>query len=1721
MVDVERAIKARSALHKSINKLFGDVHNIVGATTGDADIELLISLRDTIIEKHNKVTVFDQQIFDSKLDNDGDVEAEETSTTNFTIEFRKQMNIIEKFLRPTDTNSVTVTANRPASSIGENKFKLPKLDIETFNGDYTKWQTFWDNFSCAIDSNESLSNVQKMTYLKNLLKNDAADIIAGLPLTNDNYTTAIKLMKNRYGNKQLLISAHMKKLLKIENDDIRAIYDHVESQMRSLETLDISPEMYGPLLIPILMSKTPPEVNLIISRQFSDTDQTWDIKVVMKILHNEISAREKAVMVTEKSDVNVPISGLSLFQNHQKGSQSQRQKPRPLQCLFCSKNHKSHECRTIVDYDSRKNIVIQKKRCFICLRTGHMAAQCKSNMNCFTCSGHHHAAMCPKTLLKSQDGVTAANGPKLTSVATSESRNVLLQTASVQLYNPDDQNRIAHGRALFDSCSQLSYITPNLRNKLKLNCIANKSISIQVFGNQGSSESLEQVRVSIKTIDNGYIRINCFVKDICAPISNQSIDRAVTEHPHLKSLQLADLNPTNANLPVDLLIGADHYWDIVENNIITSSNGPTAIKSKVGYLLNGPTSQSPALQSVFLSHTLKVQASFTDPLDDLKNDLETVWPLSEPEIDFDPEKFINEKITFDTEKNHYETELPIKEHAPLNDNYAHCLTRFRNLKNRLSNNHELFNNYNDILSQQHSTGVFESVPDEQVTDTCHYLPHRPVIKEDRVTTKIRIVYDASSKTHGPSLNECLHPGPSLTEPLLAMLLRFRCNPIAFIADIEKAFLNIDIHPDFRDYLRFMWFKDFENLSPSDIPESTIQSYRFCRLPFGLTCSPFILNAILHKHCDLLPNSETAELLKRSLHVDDVSSGGQDESSVYELFTTFKQHLATGSFNLRKFESNSSALELLINGDVSKSITKVLGVQWNKETDKLNIDLSKLISSAKLTPTRRQLLQFIASIYDPLGLINPVVLPLKCLFQSVCSANVSWDEVISGELLNVWRSLLSDFEKCCFVEVDRYYFGSLPPSFKIEVHGFADASKKGYSCCLYTRAVNSSGVCHVALISSKSRVAPVKKKTIPRLELQAALLLSIHIAMIVKHLSFSLPIHDVHCWSDSMIVLWWLINTSKVYEPFIEKRLQKIRKVEDVVWHHVSSDDNPADVGSRGCLLSELIHHKLWFGPAWLADSSTSFVPFSADSMSVESSFVVASIDSQVLKRAPPLVKDETKLQLYTDLHVLFNRVSKFKTLINVISYVLRFISNLKKKKEDRILQPFVTAEEYTNAELFCIKHVQEELASQKDFPSLSKNLDVFTDEDGIYRCRGRLHNAPLDYDTKFPILLPKNSRFTELLIIDCHAQVAHNGLAETLNQLRSRFWVPKARQAIKRIISRCRLCRIFDGKPFPYPAPPPLPTERVSDCFPFTFTGVDYAGPVFVKDIYGQSNEMYKAWIFLFTCASTRCIYLELVPDCAAPACIRALRRFFAARGVSSTIISDNGSQFTADETQTFISSKGIKWKFNLPATPWWGGMFERMVRSTKRCLKKLLYKDRVSYEELLTILSEIQLVINNRPLVKIDDDIDREVLTPNHLLFGRRLNNYAQKNIENVDVTSKLTYFWNIWLREYLTSLRETHIHKKDGQPQINEGDIVLLEENCGRALWKTAKVDEIIPSRDGKIRGVKVSYIRNDKLYSIKRPVNKLVPLETRHSEDFSKDPIPITFVNDSDVKPILNFS
>ena len=204
-----------------------------------------------------------------------------------------------------------------------------------------------------------------------------------------------------------------------------------------------------------------------------------------------------------------------------------------------------------------------------------------------------------------------------------------------------------------------------------------------------------------------------------------------------------------------------------------------------------------------------------------------------------------------------------------------------------------------------------------------------------------------------------------------------------------------------------------------------------------------------------------------------------------------------------------------------------------------------------------------------------------------------------------------------------------------------------------------------------------------------------------------------------------------------------------------------------------------------------------------------------------------------------------------------------------------------------------------------------------------------------------------------HKLVLHNGVRETLNQIRIKFWITKPRNYIRRIIRKCIICNRHEGSPFQYPPPPDLPSYRLSGKSAFTYSAVDFASPLYVNNIYGKL-QTFKCWVALFTRASTRCIYLDYIPDCSCSSCVRVLKMFFAARGVPTLIISDDCSQFISNETQTFVTSRGTKWQFNLPSAAWWGSMFERMIRSIKRCLKKLSGWSRVAYEQLQTLVAEI-----------------------------------------------------------------------------------------------------------------------------------------------------------------------
>ena len=425
-------------------------------------------------------------------------------------------------------------------------------------------------------------------------------------------------------------------------------------------------------------------------------------------------------------------------------------------------------------------------------------------------------------------------------------------------------------------------------------------------------------------------------------------------------------------------------------------------------------------------------------------------------------------------------------------------------------------------------------PGEGEVGKIHYIPHHAVIRKDKTTTKLRVVYDASARSGGPALNVCLYTGPPLAENIFDILLRFRVNRVALTGDVEKAFLMAGMTEEDRDVLRFLWVDDIEKTSPE------IVVLRFTRVAFGVSSSPFLLNATMKYHIERYreEDHEFVERFLRSIYVDDLSSGAPESDKGYELYLKSKVRLAEGGFNLRKFVLKSAELMERIQcneSSISNPVTpenivkpehtqssqdlpekdvvteedktyaksmlgaaedttsaeqKVLGVRWNFVKDTFVFELREMASLARdIDPTKRNVVSIAAKFYDPLGFLSPIILQFKLFFQELCKTKIVWDDPLEGKLKKEWQQLVAGLQGMSSFALPRCYFqGVSDRVISCSLHGFGDASSKAYAAVIYLHITTTTGS-YLKFLASKSRVAPLKHESIPRLELLAALILA--------------------------------------------------------------------------------------------------------------------------------------------------------------------------------------------------------------------------------------------------------------------------------------------------------------------------------------------------------------------------------------------------------------------------------------------------------------------------------------------------------------------------------------------------------------------------------------------------------------------------------------------------------
>jgi len=1598
------------------------------------------------------------------------------------------------------SSSATRQSVHSAASNDVSSVRLPKLELPKFDGTLTKWQPFWDNFSAIIDCTE-LPLVSKFTYLQSLLEGEPKRTIDGLALSNSNYTIACNLLKERYGRRERIVFAHIQGLLNMgisgheksaPTSDLRKLQEELLAHIRSLEAFDIQGSNYGVVLTPVILSRLPSDIRLEWARTGEGKED--DLDYLLLFLKQEIERRERseAFKQLSQSGGNRNSNSASSNKSHVekvKTKSSKNPTASALQvssvatsCGFCSKSHATDACPDVakLDIPGRQKKISEARLCFRCLVRGHVAKGCLAK--CSKCSGSHHL-MCCFGGKKDNDNATGTvsatveSQPKIAMLCSDKVKKdnvnmyTVLQTARVLVCG----ERTVEATLLFDSGSDRTFITSNLVKRANLKCISSVSMTYAPFGGGKSGRQLRDVyELSAKGVYGGCEGFKSLtateVPVICSPLSRPTLPSNLFNS--LPKLEFADDYSRKGTLTVDVLVGLDQYWRLIKSGVIRIADGTVAQETEFGWILSGSYGDS-SLRSTEAFQLL----SLGDVSEDVIRrfwDIESIGiaPIeSFPEVDKCWDNFERD-ITW--AEGRYEVALPWKSERPtLLNNEVLARRRLGSLSRKLDKDPPLKVRYNLVLSDLESSRVIEEVLEDVVPYDVFYLPHRPVVKEASSTTKVRPVFDASaSGFNGVSLNDCLEPGPSLIPCLSEVLLRFRRWKVALTADITKAFLQIGIRREDRDVHRFLWNDG-----------GVERKMRFLRVTFGVTSSPFLLNATVKHHLSLFPKDRVIEELGSNLYVDDWLSGADSASEAVEMFEQAQSVMAQAGLTLSKWNSNSKvvcdSVGSLLNEGGS---TKILGVVWLPEEDCFGfdgVDLPEMI-----VPTKRVVLSFIARSFDPLGFLTPYIMVAKVLFQELWVLGLTWDEDIPVALSDRFQNWLLGLEDLKKWRLSRPYadlpWGEVKSG--IHLHAFGDASEKGYGAVVYLCVRLPDGEFSSSLVMSKAKVAPLKRLTLPRLELLGGLLA----ARLLRFVRQALMLEEsttYSCWTDSTVALAWIRGDPNGWKQFVANRVREIQDLTDPAnWSHCPGKDNPADLTTRGILAEQLVKSDLWLnGPPWLGN------PPRVLSEEVEGP------DTEVERVSLVCVSAKVE-EIYE-----FERCSSFTKSMRIVAWIRRFVHNVR-FKNDR-WSGCLSYDELSSAKIAVFRNVQcvafmaeiEVLEKSRVLPKGSplRNADPFIAEDGLLRVKGRLQLSDLTYEEKHPIILP-NGHVSKLIVHHQHLLLKHAGVDSMVTSLRASFWILGLRRLAKGVKRECFACQRVDASACNQP-PAPLPKLRVTEAPPFTVTGVDFMGHLFCADFPGK-----KFYVCLFTCAVVRAVHLELTDSLSTPQFLLALRRFAARRGLPSVLYSDNARTFQGAETllSSYFGHLRPDWKFIAPRSPWWGGFWERLVGSVKVALKKSLGTRCLTRCELETTLLEIEGCINSRPLCFVGDVVDcSSPLTPNHFLLGKGAG-FQARVIEDLDAVSpkvleereqlrqqRLDIFWSIWRNQYLVSLPAV-IRKMKSRGSLQVGSVVLIrEDNVPRMQWDLGVVLEQYPGKDNIVRSVKLHTSKGPRVRAVQR--------------------------------------
>ncbi|XP_037828693.1 uncharacterized protein LOC119616432 [Lucilia sericata] len=1611
----------------------------------------------------------------------------------------------------------------------EEEMQIKRQYLPTFNGDPDDWPLFISSFENST-SLAGYTDAENLIRLQSALKGKARDMVKNKLLVPQMVPEIIRTLRMCFGRPEHILERVISKAKNMPpiKDKLDTLIEYamcVRNICATMECCQMQSHLNNPLLVKELVDKLPNNHKLTWAMCYKD-DRVPITKSFSDWLYYMAEAASNVTPLFVKNGASVNTHNRDEESKESSGNEINKIAVSTT-CIVCNDgSHKVAQCDVFksMSLNRKWECVKAKNLCRQCL--GRHRHKCNINKECgIDGCKYKHNPLLHKIVNVQNTTSSAAQSDQQNSVLNAHSNNFdesqpLFRIIPINIHA---QNKIKKVYAFLDEGSAVTLIEKSIFEELGLQG-KSEPLCLRWTGDTTRTED-DSVKATItisSVTNNKQFKLNAVHTVNNLGLSPQTIDadEISRRYPYLSKLPIQSYS----NAIPAILIGADNWKLAVPLKIREGSwNQPIASKTRLGWALQGNRMKD--------TDEFRINVHFCDCQKRLHDMVKETFNIESTRqmqlLSYDDNKAMAMlENTCKKVDGHYEVGLLWRnQNIRLPDSFNH---RLNCLQKKFFKTPLLKATIQSQIDNLVLKGYAKKLTPKEL-EVHHkktwYLPIF-VVSNPNKPNKVRLVWDAAAKSNGTSLNDYLLTGPDLLNPLVSVLLNFRVGKTAICGDISEMFHRVNVREIDMHAQRFLWYDKGDTLHQPSI-------YVMRALIFGISCAPCIAHFVRNKNADLFKNTHprAVEAIQQNHYVDDFIDSECDDNQALELAIHVREIHEAGGFKMHNWTSNSEVVLKELHGSAPSeqsmkdwgSTTKILGLYWDPNNDEFRYicrfaRLHRDILNQSLTPTKRETLQVLMSIFDPLGFVSCYTIGLKILIQEIWRTGIAWDEELTDTLDKRWCSWKSTIQQITSIRIPLCYSPTMQTADEVQLHTFVDASENAYAAICYL-LITKNNVTTVSLVAAKSKVAPLKPLSIPKLELQAALL-GTRLAKTVQEVR-RINTNSQFWWSDAKTVLRWLQIDPKKFQQFVMHRVGQILENTNVnQWRWVPSKQNPADLATKVPTPSNT---QMWFhGPKFLRSDVNEW-PQCDD---------LGMVNETEMKRSALVIESVHKTKLNIEYF------SNWKRLYRAVATFFLYCHKLNKLTKDKIINTNLEVDcaMIEKAKTFLMRYAQNDEYSN-EISSLTRNkligktsklisLNVYLDKIGIIRCRGRAEYLNNHEDA---IVLPPNHHVTFLLVRHFHEMFRHQNHETALNEIRSEYYIPKLRVLFRKVRRMCQWCKINYAKPL-VPQMAALPIARLAAFErPFTYVGVDYFGPLNVA--VGRRHE--KRWGVIFTCLTVRAIHIEVSHSLDTSSCIMSIKNFISRRGTLREIYSDNGTNFKAAEkllccqlknvNSSIIQKKleQIKWKFNPPAAPHMGGAWERLVKSIKTVLYSICPTMKFNDESLKCALCEVEFTINCRPLTFVSIECcDDEAITPNHLLLGSS-NGYKPIADGNMDLRQRwyktqefADQFWRRWLKEYvpIISRRSKWFTK---QPPIKVGDVVIIvDSDMPRNCWPKGVVVDVAIAKDGQVRRATVKTEKS----ILQRPVAKLAVLDVGGPSNSKLDP-PDSFTEEGTVAATPN--